>query len=109
MPDITVPIIDVNESGVAITATAYSTLTDTYLVENNGRVAISWENTAASAVTVTIITTRQIEGLAVADRPITVSGNATFEGSGYDPNLYGRTLRFTITGALNVAAKRHGV
>lgn len=63
---------DVTRAGLAATYLTGLTTTDTYVVENNGRVILHFKKTGAGACTATIKTPGTVDGLAVSDRTVNV-------------------------------------
>lgn len=62
----------ISSAGIVPAYTGSLSVSDTYLVSNNGRVMLHFLKTAAVACVVTILTPDTVDGLAVADRTDTV-------------------------------------
>ena len=93
MADIDLTVQDINRtSGLVATyldsssATAISA-TDDYFVNNNGRAFLHVKN-GATDVVVTIHTPNTVDGLAVADRAVTVTANTEAFIGPFQPNVY---------------------
>ena len=72
MADVTKAPEDVVRGGLAAAYNSGLSTSDTYVIENNGRVILHFKKTGAGACTVTITTPGTVDGLAVADRTVNV-------------------------------------
>ena len=75
-------------AGIAATYRTAISTSDNYRFPNDGRVLVIVKNASGSALTVTIATPKTIEGLAVADRTVSVAGNGDHVIDRLDPDLY---------------------
>ena len=59
-------------------------------VPNSGRTHIRVRRTGVTPSTLTIITPKTVDGLAIADREVVmpVTNGAVWEGAGYNPSIY---------------------
>lgn len=93
-------------SGLAPTLKSDMSASDTYLVANDGRTVLYFENTGESSSVVTIVTPTTVDGNAVADKTVTVPATTgkRFVGP-FPPHLYnvGNELTFTLTNADDVS------
>jgi hypothetical protein len=111
MADVAINPQDITRASITPSYTGSLSVSDTYTVTNNGRVFLHFKKTGAGNCTVTITTPETVDGLAVADRTITVEATTGDRMVGLFPGLHYNTsgsIRFTcsdITG-LSVAAFR---
>ncbi len=75
MADIRLAIQDVSREGVAATYSGVTT-TDTYLINNDGRVILHVKNAGTGAETVTLKTGKTYLGLAIEDPTVTVGASS---------------------------------
>lgn len=73
---------------------------DQFSFQNDGKVLLEVRN-GATDVDVTIETPQTVDGLAVADRVITVVAN-TSRAIQLNPNIYGNPTRFALDSVANV-------
>lgn len=83
MPTITLAVEEVSRAGLSPTYTASGAspllnVADTFIFNNTGREQLIFKKTGAGACTVTLSTPNTVDGLAIADRTVTVpAGNIT--------------------------------
>jgi hypothetical protein len=65
---------------------------------NDGRTALFVYNTDSSSVTMTIVTSQTIDGLAIADKTVVVAQNEYFIIPPLPTSLYGTTVSLTYSG-----------
>ena len=101
MANITLTPVLPTDAGVVATFTDTDTAADTYYVYNNGTVLLAFQNGSAGSATVTIVTTQEVDGLAVADRTLTVAASTNAIAGPFKPSLYNNAngnLSFTVSG-----------
>ena len=92
MADITLDVQQIARTGLVATYTDSSstpplTTTDTFFANNNGRTFLHIKN-GATDVVVTLHTPTTVDGLAVADRTVTVTANTEAFIGPFQPNVY---------------------
>ena len=91
----------INSAGIVPTNNGSLSVSDTYLVSNNGRVMLHFLKTGAGACTVTVTTPGTVDGLAVTDRTITVPATTGDRmHSKFSPDVYNDEngdLAFTLS------------
>lgn len=113
MADVRLNPQQVDEDGLTATYTGSLSVTDTYLVNNDGRTIMHFKKSGVGACVVTIDTPGTVRGLAVADRTVNVPATTgdVFCGP-FPPNVYNQPathdLKFTLSdiAGLTVAALR---
>ena len=101
----TLTVQTVTRAGIAPTNNAVSA-SDKFL--NNGRTLVHVVNGGGTSLTVTIVTPAQVDGLAVADRTVTIAaGQSRFIGP-FPKNVYNdndgyTTLEFSATTSVTCA------
>lgn len=98
-----------NNNGVNITDTDTAvSSSNNYLILNNGRVVLIITN-GAGANTVTVESTKTVDGLAVADLTASLSANKTYALGPFPPDVYndaqGR-IKVTVTAAADLLPLR---
>lgn len=106
MADVSLAVQDVSDAGVVPTFTGGLSISDTYLVNNNGRVVLYVKNGGAGSINVTIQTPITVGSLTVEERIVAVV-NASEKIIGPFPvNVYNtpgtHTLKFTLSGVTTV-------
>ena len=71
-PTSAVDVQDIGRSGLVATYTTGLTLLDRYLFNNDGRTIVHVLEASGTATDVTVVTPGMVDGLAVADRVVTV-------------------------------------
>lgn len=94
-----------------LTPTYTSATTDGHSVVNDGRVFIHVKNNGASPITVTVQTPGAVDGLAIADRQVTVSNGSEKMIGPFLPNVYNQSdgsiwINYSATTSVTVAALR---
>ena len=72
--DVTVTVQQIDNDGMSLSYNStniYST--NTYIASNDGRLFLHFKKTGAGAATVTIATPQTVQGIAIADRTVTVA------------------------------------
>ena len=92
MADITLDVQQIARTGLVATymdssSTPPLTTTDTFFANNNGRTFLHVQN-GATDVDVTIHTPNTVDGLAVADRTVTVTANTEAFIGPFQPDVY---------------------
>jgi hypothetical protein len=106
MPRVNLPHIAGTADGAAVTMVA-GDATNGHSTTNDGKVRILLTNVGGSSRTATFITQSTVEGLAVADKTVTVAANTTEWTSGWSVANFGRTLQIDVSHAdLTLAALR---
>lgn len=72
MADVNLTTQEITRAGITPAYTAITATTDTYKFLNDGDTYLHFKKTGAGASTVTIVTPRTVEGLAVADLTLSV-------------------------------------
>ena len=68
---------------------------------NTGATVFRLKNTDTNPHTVTFVTPGTVEGLAIADKPVTVPSGGTFQFvSGFDVTNFGANIKYTCDSAL---------
>jgi hypothetical protein len=99
----TVPLIPAafSTNGLTATFTTPLSLSDTYVVQNNGKVVLHFRKSGAGPCTVTVVTNKTVGGLAVADYTPSVPGSTGDVYFGpYEPDLVNNAngqLAFTVS------------
>lgn len=112
MPTVAMSVYDTNRTAGQVFGTNKTTLatTNTYTVPNNGKVLLNVMSTTGG--TLTVISQKTVDGLAVADAAITMGANAQIEGLGpWPPEIYNDSsglLHFTVSAATDAHAIRYG-
>lgn len=105
MANITKAVQDIVAAGVTPTYTT-PTITDTYLVNNNGKTLIHVKNANAAPTVVTIVTPNTVGGNAIADLTVTVPATTGDVMIGHLPpaiyNNSGGNLEITFSVATSV-------
>lgn len=101
MADVVLAAEKVSAAGRAPTRNGALSVSDTYLVRNNGRTLLLFEKTGAGACAVTVQTPIRQGGLDVAERVINVPATTGDVAAGpFPPSLYNDgqgDLRFTLS------------
>lgn len=99
MANVTLTPQDLTSAGVTVTRTALST-SDTYIVRvPPGGVVINWRKTGAGQAIVTVQTPGTVDGLAIAERTVTVPASTGDVAGVYRKEPYADSsgdLRFTV-------------
>ena len=74
MTDITLDPQTLTDVGVEASRTSSLSTSNNYFFKNNGTTILNFIKTGATNCAVTIVTTKTVQGLAVAERGITVTG-----------------------------------
>ena len=112
MPDVRIAVEKPGAAGAAPTRNGSLSISDTYLVRNDGQVLLLFEKSGAGACTVTVQTPVQIGGLAVAERTFSVPATTgdvaagPFPASIYSDGLGDLRLTLSEVTGLTVAALR---
>ena len=111
MPDIAVDVQDIGRSGLVATYTTGLTLLDRYLFNNDGRTIVHVLEASGTATDVTVVTPGMVDGLAVADRVVTVAANTEafigpFLPSVYNDSAHKTALTFSSVTSVSIAALR---
>ena len=85
------------------TYTSSLSAADVYIVPNDGRTKIHFKKGTGSASVVTFITPATYRGLAVADPTLTVAISTEQFAGTFDPDLFGATLKFSLTNEANMS------
>lgn len=72
MADVNLTVQEITRAGIDLADTGSLSTSDTYKVANNGRTFLHFKKSGAGACTVTITTPGTVDGLAVADKTVTV-------------------------------------
>ena len=110
MADVTIAVQQATREGLTAAYTGSLKIADTHFVNNDGKTLLHLKNGTGEA-TITIATPQTVDGLAVADRAVTVPANAERFVGPFPPGIYndaGHNLSFNVTGVtgLEVAALR---
>lgn len=102
MADITLTPVHILRAGTDITYTGSLSVSNNYFFQNTGKTFLHFKKSGAGEATVTIVTTKQDGGYALADQTVTVPASTGDVMAGPFPAyLFGRTCEFTsdnITG-----------
>ena len=112
MADVAVSVQTINRAGLEPAYTGSLSTSNNYIVPNDGTVFLHFKKTNAVDATVTIVTTKTVDGLAVADRTDTVP-NTDADGLFVGPfprDVYGNSLdvSFDDIDGLSMAAFQLG-
>ncbi|MBS3927087.1 MAG: hypothetical protein KGZ65_00080 [Sphingomonadales bacterium] len=72
MADVAVTVQEITRTGIDLTDTGSLSVSDTYLVPNDGKTILHIKKSGATDCTVTIATPNTVDGLAVGDLTVTV-------------------------------------
>ena len=86
MGDIRLVPQDLITAGVTVTRTAIATA-NTYQVKNDGQVILNFRKTGAGVATITIVTPETRDGLAVADRTLSIPASTGDVAAGPFPQV----------------------
>ena len=112
MADVDVAVEKITRAGIDAADTGSLSVSDTYKVLNNGRTFLHFKKTGAGACTVTFISPRTVDGLALADPTVVVPATTgdvmvgPFETESFNDSV--GKLAFTLSEitALTVAVLR---
>lgn len=106
MARVNLPHITGTADGATVTMVT-GDATNNHSTNNDGKVRILLVNTGGSSRTATFITQTTVDGLAVADKVVTVAANGTRWTKAWPVATYGRTLQIDVSHAdLTLAALR---
>lgn len=88
MSDIAVAVQQISKSGLTPTQTGSLSAANTYQFPNDGQIFIRVVNGGGSPDTVTIVTNREEDGLALADRTVSVPAGETRMIGPFVPAIY---------------------
>lgn len=104
MSTVALTVQDMSRSGITPTRTAAGSspllnITDTFQFNNTGREFLHFMKSGAGACTVTIVTPTTVDGLAVADRTVTVAATTGDVMIGpFPPGMYNTAGSSTFAG-----------
>ena len=105
MADITLTPSNESIGGFAPVYRASFDTADEYFVKNNGRLKLlAKRGGTASDTTLTVETTRQVDGLDVADRSYTLAPDTELVFGPFKPDVYNNAdgnIAFTVTGTIS--------
>ena len=115
MPIVVIAVQNPGTNGLDLADNGGLSVSDTYRVDNNGKVFLHFKKTAAVNCVVTVVTPNSEDGNAVADKTFTVPATTGDIHVGpFDPKIYNRKgfhdFEFTLSDidGLTVAAARLG-
>ena len=89
MSDVTQAVEEMVRAGLAATYNGSLSLSDTYQVQNDGRTFLHFKKSQAADCIVTIVTTAEVDGKAVADQAVTVPASTGDKFIGpFPPAIY---------------------
>ncbi len=111
MANVDLTVYDASRSGIPFTTnTVAASPTNTYRFKNNGKVFIAANSTTGGTLQVT--TPKTEDGLALADKPVTLAAATQYEGLGpWPPDIYNDDdgyCSFTVSIATDVMVYRTG-
>jgi hypothetical protein len=110
MADHTLVVQDIVRTGLDLRAAESTVVTaDTYYMPNDGRTKLNVRNATGFACTVTIETPATVDGLAVADRTVSVADNKEFLIGPWPIDTYSNSsgnVKFTFNQTVAIVAVR---
>lgn len=101
MPDVRKNLENIVRIGLAAAYDATMNITDTFLVRNTGRMLLHFKKSGAGACIVTIQTPGNVDGLAIAERTVTIPATTGDKFIGpFPPNIYNDVngdVKFTLS------------
>lgn len=89
MATVALTVQQVSRSGLDVTANKTTVVTaNTYTFQNDGRTKLYVKNATGSTCVVTVATPNTVDGLAVADRTVSVATAKEFFIGPYPPEIY---------------------
>lgn len=97
-----------SRDGTTPPAVVAADLVNGNVVDNSQSYSLFLEvaNPGASAATITFITPSAVDGLAIADHAVSIAAGATQVFGGFVTSVFGSSLEFTASAALNCRAYR---
>ena len=110
MADVTLTVYDVVRAGLDLTANKTTVVTaNTYLMPNDGRTTLHVKNATGSTCVVTIATPKTVDGLAVADRTVSIATAKEFDIGPFPSDPYSNSdgqVSITFDQTVDIVAKR---
>jgi len=101
MAEVRISVEDVVRTGLVATYNGSLSVANTYLVNNDGKTILHFKKSAAVDCVVTVQTPGQVDGLAIAERTVTVPASTGDKFIGpFPPSVYNdqvHDLRFTLS------------